>query len=117
MATGVSVLKSIRDRFEVQPVVLLAINEWLFVILFVYCLNRSRSNRVLRVLALTAVLIASSGGTVAQRRLYLSENASRASVDRFDYFIVLEKAITIFVLFYSYRKIWHKTTVDSDESC
>jgi hypothetical protein len=87
-------------------VLLLALNEWAFVLLYVYCLKRFRKNFRVKLITAILALFAMLGAVVAQRRLYQPVSADRLSVNEFDVVAIAENAIALFILLYSLRNCW-----------
>jgi hypothetical protein len=89
-------------------VLLLALIEWSFILLFVYCVKRFRTNFVVKLLAAGLALLAMLGAAVGQRILYQPVNTSRFTVNEFHVVVIVESAFALFILFYGMRNFWPK---------
>jgi hypothetical protein len=89
-------------------VLLLALNEWAFVLLYVYCLKRFQRNFFVKLIAVFLALLSMFGAVVAQRQLYRPVRAGRLSINEFDAVVVAENAVALFILFYGMRNFWRK---------
>ena len=89
-------------------VLLLALIEWSFVLLFVYCVKRFRTNLLVKLLTAGLSLLATVGAAIGQRLLYQPVNTSRFTVNEFDFVVIAESAIAVFILLYGARNFWPK---------
>jgi hypothetical protein len=99
-------------------VLLLALNEWVFVLLYVYCLKRFHKNFPIKLIGAALAILASFGALITQRQIYQPVTSGRLSVNEFNVVVVAEKAVSLFILFYGMRKFWVKSqaATDSQES-
>ena len=88
---------------------LLALIEWAFVLLYVYCLKRFQKNYRIKLLAASLVWLTMLGAAIAQRQLYQPVRAGRFfSINEYDVVVIAENAVALFILFYGMRDHWHK---------
>lgn len=88
---------------------LLAIPEWLCVLLYVYCLKRFRQTFLLKLSAAILAIVSLVGVAITQRYLYYQTGSSRPPVSLIDVIVVAAHAVTLFVLFYGLRKLWNRS--------
>jgi hypothetical protein len=89
-------------------ILLLALNEWAFVLFYVYCLKRFQKNFLMKLVAAILALLSAFGAVIAQGQIYHPVRASRLSVSEFNVVVIVENAVALFILFYGMRNFWHK---------
>jgi hypothetical protein len=94
-------------------VLILAFAEWALMLLYVYCLKRFRQNYLVKLSLLVLTLLCLIGVPIAQRQLYQPVSAGRLSMNEFDVVVIIEAAVSIFILFYGMRKFWRRWAPDT----
>jgi hypothetical protein len=97
-------------------VLLLAVSEWAFVLLFVYCLKRFRTNFPIKLTSAVFVILASFVTIIGQRQIYQPVSISRLSINEFDIVVIAEKTVSLFILFYGIRRRSSVCTVSPGEN-
>jgi len=95
-------------------VLLLAVNEWAFVLLYVYCLKRFHRNFTAKLMCAALAILASICAVIAQRQIYKPVYAGRLSVNEFNIVVVAEKVVSLFILFYGMRWFWRNWPAASE---
>ena len=85
-------------------VLLLAVSEWAFVLLYVFCLKRFQTNFPIKLISAVLAIFAGFAAVIAQRQIYQPVSAGRLSVNEFNVVVIAEKAVSLFILFYGIRK-------------
>jgi len=96
-------------------VLLLAVSEWAFVLLYVYCLERFRTNFPIKITTAILAILASFATIIAQRQIYQPVNLGRLTVNEFNVIVITEKAVSLFILFYGLRKYSIKSRTLADK--
>jgi hypothetical protein len=85
-------------------VLLLALNEWGFVFLYVYCLKRFHKNFRIKLISAALAILASLGAVIAQRQIYQPVRDGGLFVNEFNVVVMAEKTVSLTILFYGIRK-------------
>ena len=85
-------------------VLLLAVIEWVFVLLYVYCLKRFRKSFSIKLTGAILAILASFAAIIGQGQIYRPVSAGRLSVNEFNVVIMAEKAVSLAILFLGIRK-------------
>jgi hypothetical protein len=85
-------------------VLLLAVSEWAFVLLYAFCLKKFQTNFPIKLISAVLAIFASFAALIVQRQLYQPVSTGRLSVNEFNVVVITEKAVSLFILYYGIRK-------------
>jgi len=80
-------------------VLVFALIEWSFVLLYVYCLMRFKENGPLKLVAAALALSASVVAVIVDRRIYDAVSFGSSLLNEFDAVVIVEKCVSLLILF------------------